>query len=158
MFNLYRGFAVYYDTSRTSNVEHRSDVERSICHTPCLCNIMHSQRAYDVIITSLLRQNEVTVSFWRYNDAIITSCVRRAVDISPKVHIYKVHGPTWGPPGSCRPQMGPMLVPWTLLSGYRMPIAFVLSESGIGISRVRCILNYVKKKKKKKKDGDIHHI
>ena len=27
----------------------------------------------------------------------------------------KVHGPTWGPPGSCRPQMGPMLAPWTLL-------------------------------------------
>ena len=27
-------------------------------------------------------------------------------------------GPTRGPPGSCRPQMGPKLVPWTLLSGY----------------------------------------
>ena len=26
-------------------------------------------------------------------------------------------GPTWGPPRSCRPQMGPTLVPWTLLSG-----------------------------------------
>ena len=26
-------------------------------------------------------------------------------------------GPTWGPPGFCRPQMGPMLAPWTLLSG-----------------------------------------
>ena len=25
--------------------------------------------------------------------------------------------PTWGPPGFCRPQVGPMLVPWTLLSG-----------------------------------------
>ena len=25
--------------------------------------------------------------------------------------------PTWGPPGSCRPQMGPSLAPWTLLSG-----------------------------------------
>ena len=25
--------------------------------------------------------------------------------------------PTWSPPGSCRPQMGPMLAPWTLLSG-----------------------------------------
>ena len=24
--------------------------------------------------------------------------------------------PTWGPPGTCRPQMGPMLAPWTLLS------------------------------------------
>ena len=27
-------------------------------------------------------------------------------------------GPTWGPPGSCWPQMGPMLASWTLLSGY----------------------------------------
>ena len=27
-----------------------------------------------------------------------------------------VHWPTWGPPGSCWPQMGPMLAPWTLLS------------------------------------------
>ena len=26
-------------------------------------------------------------------------------------------GPTWGPPGSCGPQMGLMLAPWTLLSG-----------------------------------------
>ena len=31
--------------------------------------------------------------------------------------IAKSMGPTWCPPGSCRPQMGPMLVPWTLLSG-----------------------------------------
>ena len=34
--------------------------------------------------------------------------------------IAKFTGPTWGPPGSCRPQMGPMLVPWTLLSGLWM--------------------------------------
>ena len=27
----------------------------------------------------------------------------------------KSMGPTWGPPGSCRPQMDPMLAPWTLL-------------------------------------------
>ena len=26
--------------------------------------------------------------------------------------------PTWGPPGSCRPQMGPMMALWTLLSEY----------------------------------------
>ena len=26
-------------------------------------------------------------------------------------------GPSWGPPGSCQPQMGPILAPWTLLSG-----------------------------------------
>ena len=29
----------------------------------------------------------------------------------------KIHENNMGPPGSCRPQMGPMLVPWTLLSG-----------------------------------------
>ena len=32
--------------------------------------------------------------------------------------IAKFMGPTWGPPGSCWPQMGPMLAQWTLLSGY----------------------------------------
>ena len=32
-------------------------------------------------------------------------------------HIARFMGPTWGPPGSCRPQMGPILAPWTLLSG-----------------------------------------
>ena len=32
--------------------------------------------------------------------------------------IARFLGPTWGPPGSCRPQMGPMLAPWTLLSGF----------------------------------------
>ena len=31
--------------------------------------------------------------------------------------ITKFMGPTWAPPGSCRPQMGPMLAPWTWLSG-----------------------------------------
>ena len=33
-------------------------------------------------------------------------------------HITGFIGQTWGPPGSCRPQMGPMLAPWTLLSGH----------------------------------------
>ena len=32
--------------------------------------------------------------------------------------IAKFMGPTWDPPGSCQPQMGPMLTPWTLLSGF----------------------------------------
>ena len=42
--------------------------------------------------------------------------------------IAKFMGPTLGPPGSCRPQMGPMLAPWTLLSGYSrlMSICLVL--------------------------------
>ena len=39
--------------------------------------------------------------------------------LSKTPQITKFMGPTWGPPGSCRPQMGPMLAPWTLLSGTR---------------------------------------
>ena len=31
--------------------------------------------------------------------------------------ITKFMGPTWGLYGPCQPQMGPMLAPWTLLSG-----------------------------------------
>ena len=31
--------------------------------------------------------------------------------------IAKFMGPTWAPPGPYRPQMSPMLAPWTLLSG-----------------------------------------
>ena len=33
--------------------------------------------------------------------------------------IAKFTGPAWGQPGSCRPQMGPIVAPWTLLSGQR---------------------------------------
>ena len=31
--------------------------------------------------------------------------------------IARFMGPTWGPPGSCRPQVGSILATWTLLSG-----------------------------------------
>ena len=38
----------------------------------------------------------------------------------------KFIGPTWAPSGSCRPQMGPMFAPWTLLSG----LLFVMQDPG----------------------------
>ena len=37
--------------------------------------------------------------------------------LSVPAQITKFLGPKWGPPGSCRPQIGPMLALWTLLSG-----------------------------------------
>ena len=39
--------------------------------------------------------------------------------------IAKFMRPTWGPPGSCRPQMGPVLAPRTLLSGCFMHSKYV---------------------------------
>ena len=38
-----------------------------------------------------------------------TACLLSQID--------RLMGPTWGPPGSCRPQVSPTLAPWTLLSG-----------------------------------------
>ena len=35
--------------------------------------------------------------------------------------IAKFMGSTWGPPGSSRPQVSPMLAPWTFLSGTMRP-------------------------------------
>ena len=45
--------------------------------------------------------------------------------------IARFTGSTWGPPGSCRPQMGLKLAPWTLLSGkpfqkLTIPLIFVV--------------------------------
>ena len=40
--------------------------------------------------------------------------------------IAKFMGLTWGPPGCCRPQMGPILAPWNLLSGIVFTVCRVL--------------------------------
>ena len=44
-------------------------------------------------------------------------CTLHCVCFRP-TQIARFTGPTWGPTGSCRPLMGPMLATWTLLSGY----------------------------------------
>ena len=49
--------------------------------------------------------------------------------------IAKFMEPTWGPPGSCRPQMGPMLAPRILLSGHSSNYTF----SPIVNPDIRCV-------------------
>ena len=50
-----------------------------------------------------------------------TSCdiAHQTTLLSPTItpQITRFMGPTWGPPGPCRPQMNPILASWTLLSG-----------------------------------------
>ena len=43
----------------------------------------------------------------------------------------KFMGPTWGPPGFCRSQMGPMLAPWTLLSGISAAMISIMQDKKI---------------------------
>ena len=49
--------------------------------------------------------------------------------------IARFMGPPWGPPGVDRTQVGPMLAPWTLLSGWRC------NKHDIGQNETTCI-NY----------------
>ena len=51
------------------------------------------------------------------------------VTVSPNHPDGKVHGTNTGPPGSCRPQMGPILAPWSLLSGHLPTITITSTNS-----------------------------
>ena len=55
------------------------------------------------------------------------------IDNKSTSQIAKFMGPTWGPPGSCRPQVGPMLAPWSLLSGFG-------SDNGLAPNRHQSII------------------
>ena len=54
--------------------------------------------------------------------------------------IARFMGPTWGPAGADRTQVGPMLAPWTLLSG---SISFFTSNSVIFVYFIFIIWNLI---------------
>ena len=56
------------------------------------------------------------ISVWLFWKSLKSSLLNNPVWQTP-TQIAKFMGPTWGPPGSCRPQMGPMLAPWTCYQG-----------------------------------------
>ena len=56
----------------------------------------------------------VSCNFHRFHGEVENSSWQLWYTI--KSQIAKFMQPTCGPTGSCRPQMGPMLAPWTLLS------------------------------------------
>ena len=97
-----------------------------MCHgqpfRACISNCI-PQFLWDVITYACLRY----LFLW-HKSSYIQGCdvlCFTVMAIDHKHHIYvmvtsqiaKFMGPTWGPPGSCWSQMGPMLALWTLLSG-----------------------------------------
>ena len=72
----------------------------------------------DALVPCVVKSSAVMVG-WLYVHTIHPNYVPDSYEIIVLVtsQISKFMGPTWGPPGSSRPQMGPMLAPWTLLSG-----------------------------------------
>ena len=62
----------------------------------------------------------VVMNYCYYTMSTVSNC---SLSVIPHIfghhstQIAKFMGPTWGLPGPCQPQMGPMLAPWTLLFG-----------------------------------------
>ena len=102
-------------------------------------------------------------TYWKYSSGLSILCKQISISIKPgwkfqtwvvgvdkfsKVsnepgaisQITKFMGPTWGPPGSCRPQIGPMLAPWTLLSG----MLFYVTYKRVLVSVLETLFNYHK--------------
>ena len=80
-------------------------------HTwPFLC----TQRTHDAIITPLLRQNDVTTSFWCNNNVIIASCVRWADANLNRTHLANGWSPVWyqAVTGTSRTLLSPALARW----------------------------------------------
>ena len=69
----------------------------------------------------------------------------------PVVNVYKnkhsliarFMGPTWGPSGAERTQVGPMLAPWTLLSGLCWMVFFCIFGSWIFICKFVIIMEFI---------------
>ena len=84
----------------------------------------------------------------RYIDSFFKSFMRITktrqnsilVALTKAPRIARFIGPTWGPPGSCRPQMGPKLAPRTLLSGVVCVCVCVCVCVGGGVNAVNVFL------------------
>ena len=96
-------------------------------------------------------------SIWSNDDYSLPLCQRYHDVNKPQVitngfiHplIAKFMGPTWGPSGADRTQVGPMLAPWTLLSGSLRVVTFyylIMSLAWLNcLDRVDFLLNIILK-------------
>ena len=84
----------------------------------------HSISGYRMDIDKLYRYKTTT----KHSSARATCTLYympRFITLNIKSQIAKFMGPTWGPPGSCRPQAGPMLAHKPCYQGYiieRVPV------------------------------------
>ena len=87
-----------------------------ITETHLISGLNRDLISYGVVAWCMRRS--FTTRQWRTCDITTNPRHRRWVTCPIQVtQIAKFMGPTWGPPGSYRPQMGPMLAPWTLVAG-----------------------------------------
>ena len=97
-------------------------ISKAAMNMPTLAMLLHHRKIYIEMKNIIIHfKHDMMIfsynSIGNHNGWIAIACM--GLNIWSSLHPdSKVHGPTWGPPGSSPPQMGPMLVPWTLLSGW----------------------------------------
>ena len=88
---------------------------------------MTNRGNFNVALVAMVKSNPVTVdntstvarcagveAYNRTTEVTVLGCVSSKWSTTL---IARLMGPTWGPSGADRTQVGPMLAPWTLLSG-----------------------------------------
>ena len=85
-------------------VRHDCNINRKKSLVYCLCCLKAESKIHDKVMATCFSMTAAQAYLAGFEMPYLTQ-------------IAKFMGPTWGPPGSCRPQMGPILAPWTLLSG-----------------------------------------
>ena len=90
------------------NVNQTSNSQQTSHNSP-------SQASYGVSSMSILKKIDLVIT--APHCIVLHSSNPSKVRPTTTTQIAKFMGPTWGSPGSCWPQIGPMLAPWTLLSG-----------------------------------------
>ena len=66
------------------------------------------------INTRRLARHQISAALFMSCDRYLYRCTNRSPVNWHYTQIASFMRPTWGPPGSCRPQLGPMLAPWTV--------------------------------------------
>ena len=76
----------------------------------CRCSLAHSCRNNSMVCKGISRKVPETVNHTVWSEHCPSIGWRHTL-------IARFMGPTWGPSGADKTQVGPMLAPWTLLSG-----------------------------------------
>ena len=102
----------------------KQNIKPNIINHPLCCEATSLARGFSILrccqprsshheVNSVMRQLHIhNAGNSHYKDVMVMRLLHL---YNGNPQIAKFMGPTWGPPGSCRPQMGPMLASWALL-------------------------------------------
>ena len=101
-----------------------------------LCGLCRSYHFNDIILTHWSLNKMAVILLMPYLSAF--SCEIQIISLpfirQNSTQIARFMGPTWDRTWSCRSQMGPMLAPWTLLSGNWQNVSCVWGD-GLAANR-----------------------